>query len=93
MLTKCKFNKTKDIQEVVPDLAISIEVAMTTGVVKDTATTAPYTKETDVNNVGNYLHDNIEVAMALKNLGKSMSNMPTSTTPAGPAESVSPSGE
>lgn len=81
MITKCKYDKNKDIQEVVPDLAMSISMAMTTGIIKDTATSAPYTKETDVNNVGNYLHDNIEVAMAMKSINQSLSNMPTSTTP------------
>lgn len=92
MITKCKFNKHRDIQEVVPNLEISIHMAMQTGIVKDTATSAPYTKETDVNNVGNYLHDNIEVAMALKGLNQSLSSMPTSTTPASVASSE-PKGE
>lgn len=86
MITKARFNKDTDIQETVPDLEISISMAMQTGIVKDTATSTPYTNETEVDNVGNYLHDNIEVAMALKNLGESMTAMPTSQT-------VNPQGE
>lgn len=86
MITKARFNKDTDIQETIPDLEISISMAMQTGIVKDTATSTPYTNETEVDNVGNYLHDNIEVAMALKNLGESMTAMPTSQT-------VNPQGE
>ena len=84
MLVKCKFNPVTDIEEAVPDLSISIEEALTTGVVKDTADSTPYTKETDVNAVGHYLHDTIDVAMALKGLNKSLSSMPTSSSVAAP---------
>lgn len=80
MITSCKFDKEKDIQKVIPDLEISISMAMTTGVIKDTATSAPYTNETDVDSVGNYLHDPIDVAMAAKAVNASLANMPTSTT-------------
>lgn len=85
MISKCRYNSATDNKETVPDLEISISMAMTTGIIKDTATSTPYTEETDVNKVGSYLHDNIEVAMALKSLDKSLSNMPTSTTVAEPA--------
>lgn len=80
MITSCKYDKDKDIQKVVPDLEISISMAMSTGVIKDTATSAPYSNETDVDAVGNYLHDPIDVAMAAKALNQSLANMPTSTT-------------
>lgn len=66
-----------DIEEVVPNLAISIAEALTTGVIKDTGTSTPYTKETDVNSVGNYLTDKVDIAIAAKNLGQSMASMPT----------------
>lgn len=79
MITECYFDEQKDIQEVIPDLAVSIDEAVMTGVVKDTYDSTPYTKETDVNAVGSYLTDNIEVAMALQNIGKSVSSMPTFT--------------
>lgn len=80
MIISCKFDKDKDIEQVIPDLEISIEMAMNTGVIKDTGTSTPYTKETDVNKVGNYIHDNIEAAMELRRIGASLSNMPTSTS-------------
>lgn len=80
MITSCKFDAKADIQKVIPDLEISISMAMTTGVIKDTATSAPYTNETEVDNVGNYLHDPIDIAMAMKAVNASLSNMPTSTT-------------
>lgn len=72
MITVCKFDKKKDIQETVPDLAISIEEALITGVVKSTSTSAPYTKETDVEAVGNYLNDPIDIALAAQKLGAVM---------------------
>ena len=45
MITVCKFNPLEDIQETKPGLAISIEMAMTTGVIKDTCDTTPYNSE------------------------------------------------
>lgn len=81
MIFTCKFNPVTDEAQVVPGLDISIKMALATGVVKDTATSSVYTKETDVNAVGNYLTDAIEIALAAKALNKSLSNLPTSTTP------------
>lgn len=81
MICECVYNPERDFEEVVPGLAMSVTEALITGVVKDTATSTPYSKETDVNVIGNYVTDNIDVAMALKNIGKSLTNMPTSTTP------------
>lgn len=80
MIQEVSFNPEKDFQEVVPGLSMSITEAMVTGVVKDTIDTTPYSKETDVHVIGNYVTDNIDVAMALKKLGKSLSQMPTQTT-------------
>lgn len=85
MITECVFDPQKDFGEVVPDLAMSVTEAMLTGVVKDTFDSTPYTKETDVHVIGNYVTDNIDVALALKNIGKSMSNLPTSVTPSTPS--------
>lgn len=64
MITKCKFDKNKDFQETIPDLSISIEMALTTGVIKDTADSTPYSKMTSTDEVGNYLTDAIDIAMA-----------------------------
>lgn len=84
MICECVFNPERDFAEVTPGLALSVTEALLTGVVKDTATATPYSKETDVNVIGNYVTDNIDVAMALKKIGKSMSNLPTSANPVNP---------
>lgn len=84
MITECVFDPQKDFGEVIPDLAMCVAEAMLTGVVKDTFDATPYTKETDVQVIGNYVTDNIDVALALKKIGKSMSALPTSTTPSTP---------
>ena len=84
MIQEIVFDEKRDFQETVPDLAMSVTEAMLTGVVKDTIDISPYTKETDVNVIGNYVTDNIEVAIALKKIGKSLSSMPTSVSPSTP---------
>lgn len=81
MIQVVTYDKDRDFQEVVPGLALSVTEALLTGVVKDTATSTNYSKETDVNVIGNYVTDNIDVAMNLKKLGQSLSNLPTQTTP------------
>lgn len=63
MITPCKFDKLADIQETIPDLAMSIKMAMTTGVIKDTADTTPYSKMTSTDEVGHYLTDTIDIAL------------------------------
>lgn len=79
MITKCKFDKERDFQETIPDLAVSIALALSTGVIKDTADTTPYSKMTSTDEVGSYLHDTIDIAMAANRLGKSLSSNPTTT--------------
>lgn len=87
MITKCKFDKNRDFQETVPDLAISIQMALTTGVIKDTSDSTPYSKMTSTDEVGSYLHDTIDIALAAQKLGQNMSNSnPTSTTYSGNPE-------
>lgn len=76
MICKCKFDKNKDFQEVVPDLAISIEEALITGTIKDTVDSSPYTDLNDVSEVGNYLHDSIDIALAADRIGEAISSMP-----------------
>lgn len=78
MITKCKFDKNKDFQETIPDLAISIELALTTGVIKDTADTTPYSKMTSTEEVGNYLHDAIDIAMASNRINAQLASSPMS---------------
>lgn len=85
MITECVFDPQRDFKEVTPNLAMSVTEAMLTGVVKDTFDSTPYSKENDVTVIGNYVTDNIDVALALKKIGKSMSNLPTNTTPSTPS--------
>lgn len=90
MITKCKFDKQKDFQETIPDLEMSIAMALQTGVVKDTATSTPYSKMTSTDEVGNYLHDAVDIALASKRLGLAMSSaQPTSTNYNGNSEAAS----
>lgn len=81
MIQEIVYDEQRDFQEVVPGLALSVTEALLTGVVTDTATATPYSKETDVNVIGNYVTDNIDVAMALKKIGKSLTGMPTNVNP------------
>ena len=76
MITKCKFDKQKDIQETVPDLAISIAMALSTGVIKDTSDSTPYSKMTSTDEVGSYLHDPIDIAMASNRLNAQLTSSP-----------------
>lgn len=85
MIQEILYDEVKDFGQVVPGLAMSVTEALLTGVVKDTIDTSPYTKETDVTVIGNYVTDNIEVAMALKKIGKSISELPTATSPKTPS--------
>lgn len=80
MIQDCRFNKSKDFEKTVPDLAMSISMALQTGVVSSTSDSAPYNDIDDTSKVGNYLHDAIDIAMASKRLGYAMqSSAPTST--------------
>lgn len=76
MITKCKFDKNKDIQEYIPDLAISIREALVSGVIKDTGTSTPYTEVDNPGEVGSYLKDGIDIALAAQKLGQQISTAP-----------------
>lgn len=65
MIQVCKFNPASDIEEVVPELAPDISEMMATHTVPATsAVDTPYTNETDIREVGHYLRDKIDIAMA-----------------------------
>lgn len=78
MIQNCTYNKLTDIKKTVPNLAMSIDDAMVTGVISATGTELPYTNEESIAEIGNYLHDSIDIAMAAKNLGESLAYNPTS---------------
>lgn len=83
MITKCKFDKVKDIQETIPDLAISIEEALVSGVIKDTVDTTPYSEVDDPKSVGYYLRDGIDIALAAQKMGQQ-----SATAPVAPQENT-----
>ena len=89
MIIKCKFNKEEDIQETIPGLAMSIELALTTGVIKDTADTTPYNEMTSTEQVGNYLHDAIDIALEARRLGTVLANAQSTTEGTGNPEGAS----
>lgn len=72
MIQNCKFNAVSDIEKVVPALAPDVSEIMATGVVPSTSDSTPYTKETDIKEVGHYLRDKIQTCIAALNLQKSM---------------------
>lgn len=74
MIQVCKFNPRSDVEKVVPSLSVDVAEVMATGVVASTADTTPYTKETEITEVGHYLSDKIQTAMAAYRLQKSMAN-------------------
>lgn len=83
-IASCKFNLERDIEQTVPNLSVDIAEVMATHVVASTGDSSPYSKETDVNEVGHYLTDKIQTAIAAYRLGKSMSAAaasPASTNP------------
>lgn len=66
---------TMNIEEVIPDLAIDIDEAISTGVIKDTAVDYTYSEETNVENVGHYIKDPLEIVQAQLDLGASLANI------------------
>lgn len=72
MIQICKFNSVRDFEEVVPDLAVDISEVMATHTVVSTGDSTPYTKETDISQVGHYLRDKIQTAIAAMSLGRSI---------------------
>lgn len=72
MICECKFDKNRDFEEVQPGLALSIQMALTTGVVNDTMDTTPYSNIENIDEVGYYLTDPIDIAMAADKLGQKM---------------------
>lgn len=84
MIQTCKFNPESDIEEVVPDLAPDISEMMVTHTVPATSSVdTPYTNETDIREVGHYLRDKIDIAMAQYRLNEKMSA--GSQTPSAPS--------
>lgn len=69
----CRFDPLSDIEPVVPDLAVDIAEVMATNTVVSTGDSSPYTKETDVHEVGHYLRDKIDTMVAVARVSRSLS--------------------
>lgn len=81
MIQKCKFNPASDIECVVPALSSDVAEIMASHVVPSSSDTTPYTKETEIGEVGHYLKDKIQTAIAAYNLQKSMAQVSKSGSP------------
>lgn len=92
MLQICKFNPASDVEQVVPALSTDVAEIMASHIVPSTSDTTPYTKETEISEVGHYLKDKIQTAIAAMNLQRSMalasksSASPSSSQPSNTAE-------
>lgn len=73
MIQNCFFDPSSDIERTVPDLSVDIAEVMASHVVASTGDTTPYSKETEISEVGHYITDKISGAIAALRLGKSMS--------------------
>lgn len=69
----CKFRPLSDTERVVPSLAPDVSEMLATGVVPSTGDSTPYTKETEITQVGHYLKDKIQTAIAAIDLQRSLS--------------------
>lgn len=90
MIQHCSFNPASDIERVVPNLAPDVSEMMATGVVPSTSDSTPYTKETEISDVGHYLRDKIQTAMAAYNLQKSMAAVGKSSSPSQASQPAQP---
>lgn len=74
MKQDCKFNPLSDIEETIPDLAPDISEMMFTHTVPSTSSVdTPYSNVKSMDEVGHYLRDSIDIAMAQYKLNLKMS--------------------
>lgn len=94
MIQNCVFNSSSDVEEVIPELAPDISEMMVTHVVPATSSVdSPYSNETDIREVGHYLRDKIDIAMAAMRLNSSLSEKGKAAAASSSADSASTSGE
>lgn len=90
MIQKCLFNPVSDIEEVLPELAPNISEMMATHVVPATdSVDSPYSNETSIDEVGHYLRDKIDIAIAAKRLNASLAEKGKAAASAAAPESTS----
>lgn len=91
MIAKCVFNPLRDVEETIPELAADIAEIMATGTVASTGTLQPFSKETEISEVGHYLRDKIQTVMAARALKESISRQASSTvSPSSPSQVAQP---
>lgn len=81
MIQECHFNPASDVEQVVPDLSVDVAEVMVTGTVLSTGVSTPYTKETEVGEVGHYLTDKIQTAIHAMKLNQSIAAARASLSP------------
>lgn len=82
-----KHNPLRDIEPVVPGLSVDVAEVMATHQVMSTGDSTPYSKETEVSEIGHYIGDKIQAAIVAMNIGRSMSQSNPSVSPSAPAPS------
>lgn len=87
MIQKARFNCSRDLQAVIPDLAPDISEMIASGTVVSTGDSSVYTKEQTIQEVGHYLRDRISIAMAVKRVSASLAG--ASSVPSGSSPSAS----
>lgn len=86
-----KNNPVRDYEKVVPNLSVDIGEIMNTGVVASTGDTTPYTKETEISEIGHYVKDKIQCAIAAMKLNRSISEA-SKVSPSIPSNPSNPEG-
>lgn len=86
-----KNNPVRDYEKVVPNLSVDIGEIMNTGVVASTGDTTPYTKETEISEIGHYVKDKIQGAIAAMKLNRSISEA-SKSSPSTPSNPSNPEG-
>lgn len=94
MRQECRFNPLSDIEETIPELAPDISEIMETHTIPATsAVDSPYTNESDISEVGHYLRDKIDIAMAQYRLNEKIAASQAAQTGTGTGQTGQPSGE
>lgn len=93
MIQICKYNPLSDVAEVIPELDVDIAKIMEDHTVVSTGDTSNYSKETDINTVGHYLRDDIDIMAAALAVNKSMADVSHSTSETNAISSASSSVE
>ena len=78
----CRFNKNRDLKEVVPGLTPNLKIAMQEHVVLDTGITPEYNNIDDPANIVGRVRDVFDAVEAQRALASSIKSQNNNTTPA-----------